>query len=253
MPPPEPEVQNGLALVELGYGGGVAAAQAGQQGGVGELVAIQGGVELGAEPGLLGGRGTAAAAAVAAAVGRLPTPTVALAGGHLGGGGGVAGPDLLAEGVLVGLLRWSSTGSLEVEGGGQAAKGVRSQRVVGPDPALLAVQQPGGDELLEVVADGRLAEPERPGELAHADRVGTGGQEVEDLDAVGVGQGLEQPTRSPRPRRPSATALPTARSRRLPWGSGQLRWRWPSNRSSRIDERRSEDAACIDICQSKVV
>ena len=95
------QVQDGLALVELGHRGGVAAAQAGQQRGVGELVAVQGGIELGAEPGLLSRRGTAAAAAVTAAVGRLPTPTVA--NGDLGRGGGVAGPDLLAQGVLVGV------------------------------------------------------------------------------------------------------------------------------------------------------
>ena len=89
-------------LVEVGHGGRVAAAQAGQQGGVGELVAVQGGVQLGSEAGLLGGRGAAAAAAVAAAVGRLPTATVAT--GHFDRGGGVAGADLLAQGVLVGLL-----------------------------------------------------------------------------------------------------------------------------------------------------
>jgi len=49
---------------------------------------------------------------------------------------------------------------LEVEGGGQATQGVTPQRVVGPGAALLTLQQPGLDELLEVVADGWLAEPE---------------------------------------------------------------------------------------------
>src|SRR5512132_2512195 len=87
----------------------------------------------------------------------------------------------------------SSAGSLEVEGGGQAAQGVTPQRVVGPGAALLAVQQPGLDELLEVVADGGLAQAQGPGELAHAHRLGTGGEPVEDLDPVGVGQGPEQP------------------------------------------------------------
>jgi hypothetical protein len=91
-----PEVKDGLARGEVSHGGRVAAAQAGQQGGVGQLFAIQGGVQLGAEPGLLGGGRAAAAAAVAAAVGRLATAAVALASAGLGGGGRVAGPDLLA-------------------------------------------------------------------------------------------------------------------------------------------------------------
>jgi hypothetical protein len=55
---------------------------------------------------------------------------------------------------------------LEVEGGGQAAQGVRSQRVVGPGAALLPDKQAGLDELLEVVADRRLAQAEGIGELA---------------------------------------------------------------------------------------
>jgi hypothetical protein len=75
---------------------------------------------------------------------------------------------------------------LEGGGGGQAGEGVAVQGVVGPGAALLAVQQPGLDECFEVVADGRLAEAERAGELADADRVGAGGQQVDDLDPVGV-------------------------------------------------------------------
>jgi hypothetical protein len=61
---------------------------------------------------------------------------------------------------------------LEVDGAGQAAERVVVEGVVGPGTALLAVQQPGLDQLLEVVADGGLAEPERAGELAYTDRVG---------------------------------------------------------------------------------
>src|SRR4029453_19687574 len=82
---------------------------------------------------------------------------------------------------------WSSVGSLEVEGGGQAAQGVAAKRVVGPGPALLAVHQASLGELLEVVADRRLAQPQGTGELAHAHRVGAGGQEIDDPDPVGVG------------------------------------------------------------------
>jgi hypothetical protein len=52
--------------------------------------------------------------------------------------------------------------SREVEGGGQAAEGVPPQGVVGPGAALPARQQPGLEQLLEMVADARLAEPERP-------------------------------------------------------------------------------------------
>ena len=57
------------------------------------------------------------------------------------------------------VCEWSSTGSLQVGYGGQAAEGVAVEGVVGPGAALLTGQQPGLDELLEVVADRRLAEP----------------------------------------------------------------------------------------------
>src|SRR5215217_1442994 len=86
-------------------------------------------------------------------------------------------------------------GSSAVEGGDQATKGAGTQRVVGPGAALLALQQPGIHQLLEVVADGRLAQAEGPSELTHVHRPGAGGQQVDDLDPVGVGQGLEQPGR----------------------------------------------------------
>ena len=84
--------------MQLGHGGRVAAAQAGQQGGVGELIALEGGVQLGPEPGLLGGGRAAAAAVTAAAAGRLAAATAVLAASDLGRGGRVAGADLLAGG-----------------------------------------------------------------------------------------------------------------------------------------------------------
>jgi hypothetical protein len=51
-------------------------------------------------------------------------------------------------------------GSLKVDGGGQTAEGVAVEREVGPAAALLALQQPSIDQLLEVVADRGLAEPQ---------------------------------------------------------------------------------------------
>src|SRR5574341_1030486 len=93
------EVQDGLAAAQLGDGGGVAAAEAGQQRGLGEGLLLVGGVLVDAEPLLVGGGvGGAAAGAVAAAVGGLAAAAVVgdLAGAGLLGGGGVAGTDLLA-------------------------------------------------------------------------------------------------------------------------------------------------------------
>ena len=50
---------------------------------------------------------------------------------------------------------------------------------------LLPLDQPGGGELLEVVADRRLGQPELVGELAHAHRLPVGAQQdVEDLHPV---------------------------------------------------------------------
>jgi hypothetical protein len=82
---------------------------------------------------------------------------------------------------------------LEVGDGGQAVEGVVVQGVVGPGATLLTLQQAGIQQLLEVVADRRLAQAQGAGELAHTDRVGAGRQQVDDPDPVGVSQGLEQP------------------------------------------------------------
>jgi hypothetical protein len=79
---------------------------------------------------------------------------------------------------------------LEVGDGGQAAEGVVVQGVVGPGATLLTLQQAGIQQLLEVVADRRLAQAQGAGELAHTDRVGAGRQQVDDPDPVGVSQGL---------------------------------------------------------------
>src|SRR6478735_8779821 len=59
--------------------------------------------------------------------------------------------------------------------------------------ALLALEEPGIGEQLEVVGDRRLLEAERLGEVADADRLAPCLREhVEDLDAVAVGERLEE-------------------------------------------------------------
>ena len=50
----------------------------------------------------------------------------------------------------------------------QRLDGVASQREVRPLAPLLAVEQPGVDELLQVVRHGRLGHPHRGGHVAHA-------------------------------------------------------------------------------------
>lgn len=51
---------------------------------------------------------------------------------------------------------------------GQRAQGRGDQGVVGPDAALVAGEDSGLDEDLEVVGDGRLGQAERLGQVADA-------------------------------------------------------------------------------------
>src|SRR6266511_1175015 len=87
---------------------------------------------------------------------------------------------------------WSFAASLEVDHGRQPQHGGAVERVVGPHATLLAVEQPGLDELGEVVADGRLGQSQGVVEVAGADRLGAVGELVDDADPVGVAERLEQ-------------------------------------------------------------
>jgi hypothetical protein len=93
------EVQHHLAGAQLGDGGGVAAAEAGQHRGLGQGGTVGGGVELGGDAGLVLVHAGAAVGA-AAAVDRLAAATGGAGGGQLGEPG-VAGADLLAQGHLL--------------------------------------------------------------------------------------------------------------------------------------------------------
>jgi hypothetical protein len=67
------------------------------------------------------------------------------------------------------------------------------QAVVRVRAALLAREESGVDELLQVVAHRRLLDPEKRLELTHTDGLAVSSKEaVEDLEAMAVGQRLEQ-------------------------------------------------------------
>ena len=64
---------------------------------------------------------------------------------------------------------------------------------VGPASALLALDESGVEQHLEVVADGRLRQPERLGEVADARlALGLGLDEAEDAEPCGVGEHPER-------------------------------------------------------------
>lgn len=82
---------------------------------------------------------------------------------------------------------------------GERVEGLVHDAVVRPLTALLAGDQPDVDELLEMVRDGRLREPDRAGELADAGfprRVCR--DEGKQPYPSRVGEGLEDPCQSPR-------------------------------------------------------
>ena len=66
---------------------------------------------------------------------------------------------------------------------------VLAEAVEGPDPLLVAGDEPRVPQPGEVVAHGRLAEVERGGEVTHADRLAGRLEQVEHLYPRRVGEG----------------------------------------------------------------
>ena len=96
------------------------------------------------------------------------------------------------------------------------ASGSGSDAEVGPASALLAVNEARVEQDFEVVADGRLGEPERGGEVADAGfAVRLGLNQAEQPEPSWLGEHLEQ--------RREALRVGLARSR-LP-GAAHTRWR----------------------------
>src|SRR5699024_5670984 len=79
--------------------------------------------------------------------------------------------DALSSRRRVGGCGRAGRGSGEVEERAQLGEGRRHDGVVRPAALLFAREQAGVDELLHVVADGGLADAERFGEVARADRI----------------------------------------------------------------------------------
>ena len=170
MPPPEPRSSTVSPVVQLGDRGRVAAAERREHGGVGQLTALLGGVQRGAELlALLVGdhRGLRSAAR------RL------LLTGRDAGGGGVAGADRLTGASIVSLRSMLP-----------AARSLRLDVVVRPQSAALGVDQAGVAELLEVVRERRLPDVEERDELADADLARVLAQHVDELDAHRVPERL---------------------------------------------------------------
>src|SRR5215475_4163633 len=93
-------------------------------------------------------------------------------------------------GPSYGRARWSAARG---KGAPQAFDLVRLDAVVGPAPSLLAAEQARVVQHLEVVADGRLGEPERTRELRLADlAAGMFGDEVQDAQPGGIGHDPER-------------------------------------------------------------
>ena len=74
---------------------------------------------------------------------------------------------------------------------GNSARQVLIDAVVHEGAAALGDDEAHVAQHLQVVGDGRLAEREVIGDVADADRLVTGGQQIEDADAGRIGQGLE--------------------------------------------------------------
>ena len=91
MPPPEPQIKNALALLEVGDGGGVPAPERGEHRGVWQLLALEGAVEV---------RADARLRSAAVAGGRPAATGVRLQHGE--GGLGIALANELVD--LVGLV-----------------------------------------------------------------------------------------------------------------------------------------------------
>ena len=196
------EVEHDLALAQVGDRGRVAAAEAGQGGRLRKLAALLGVVERRAEVRV--GRRAAAAASAAAASLRAP--------GHGQGrlrvlAGGRPSRTMSAD-VSISCL-------LEVEKVGQRGGRPGVQRVVGPLPALLALEQAGVRELLQVMADSRLRKPQRLDQLADADRLGRRRERVEDPHPRRVAERAEERRRR--------LDLLVGQHRRRKWGAARDR------------------------------
>ena len=77
---------------------------------------------------------------------------------------------------------------------GERVERGRDEGVEGPFAALVAGEDPGVDQNLEVMGDGRLGQAERFGEVTDAGlAVFKHGDHGDQLQPGGVGQGLEQP------------------------------------------------------------
>ena len=104
----------------------------------------------------------------------------------------VPGANLLAQRLDVvlraGAHRRSSCGRVSVDTTVER-RSVEGEE--GPRPALLPLEQTGGDELLQVVAHRRLRQPEDGDEVAHAHRPLARGEQVDDPHAGRIGERAE--------------------------------------------------------------
>ena len=89
---------------------------------------------------------------------------------------------------------WTSAArSFQVGDGREGLDGVALEGEERPAAPLLALDEPGVDELLHVMRDGRLREPERLGEVADADGLaGVRREQVHDPHARRVAEGAEE-------------------------------------------------------------
>ena len=139
------EVEDDVALLQLGHRRRVPAAEACERSCVRQLVPFLRRVERCSERSFL-----ALAGDVAAAASFARAPAAAPSGGERGFG--VAAPHLFTQSSCgIRHLRL-----LQVDERGQGRGRLVVERVVGPLPALLALEQAGVDELLHVMADSRL-------------------------------------------------------------------------------------------------
>src|SRR4051794_36408212 len=92
-----------------------------------------------------------------------------------------------------GTLARSGQGDGSRDDVAEAVEGAVRKAEVREASPLLALEQPGIGEQLEVVGDRRLLEAERLGEVAHADGLAPCLREhVEDLHPMPVGESLEE-------------------------------------------------------------
>src|SRR5206468_9092415 len=84
-----------------------------------------------------------------------------------------------------------------IEGGTEQLEGLWVDPVIRPTTALLPAEHAGVGEHPKMVRDGRLRQPERDGQVAHA-RLAAGGDDADQSETGGVGdhaEGAGEPTR----------------------------------------------------------